>query len=84
MRGKHRKTMEALYADPVRGTIMWRDVGALLLALGCAIEEGSGSRVRFTLNGLTLIVHRPHPQPESRRYVLRNIREFLQRAGVKP
>ena len=84
MRTKHRKTLEAIFADPVSGTIVWRDVESLLEALGAAISEGSGSRVRFTINDVTLFVHRPHPQPEAKKYVIRNVRDFLTSLGITP
>ena len=84
MRIKHRKTLEAIFADPVSGTIVWRDVESLLEALGAAISEGSGSRVRFTINDMTLFVHRPHPQPEAKKYVIRNVRDFLTSLGITP
>ena len=84
MRTKHRKTLEAIFADPVIGTIVWRDVESLLEALGAAISEGSGSRVRFTINDVTLFIHRPHPQPEAKKYVIRNVRDFLTSLGITP
>jgi hypothetical protein len=84
VRTKHRKTLEAIFADPVSGTIVWRDVESLLEALGAAISEGSGSRVRFTINDVTLFVHRPHPQPEAKKYVIRNVRDFLTSLGITP
>ena len=84
MRTKHRKTLEAIFADPVSGTIAWRDVESLLEALGAAISEGSGSRVRFTINDVTHFVHRPHPQPEAKKYVIRNVRDFLTSLGITP
>lgn len=84
MRTKHRKTLEAIFADPVSGTIVWRDVESLLEALGAAISEGSGSRVRFTINDVTLFVHRPHPQPQAKKYVIRNVRDFLTSLGITP
>ena len=84
MRTKHRKTLEAIFADPVSGTIVWRDVESLLEALGAAISEGSGSRVRFTINDVTLFIHRPHPQPEAKKYVIRNVRDFLTSLGITP
>ena len=84
MRTKHRKTLEAIFADPVSGTIVWRDVESLLEALGAAISEGSGSRVRSTINDVTLFVHRPHPQPEAKKYVIRNVRDFLTSLGITP
>ena len=84
MRTKHRKTLEAIFADPISGTIVWRDVESLLEALGAAISEGSGSRVRFTINDVTLFVHRPYPQPEAKKYVIRNVRDFLTSLGITP
>lgn len=84
MRTRHRRTLEAIFADPVSGTIAWRDIESLLEALGAETSEGSGSRVRFTINGMTLFVHRPHPQPETKKYVIRNVRDFLTSLGVTP
>ena len=84
MRGKHRGTLEAIFSEPVRGTIKWRDVEALLIACGAQISEGSGSRVRFTMAGQTLFLHRPHPSPDTKRWAIRDIREFLQNVGIKP
>lgn len=51
MNARHRKTLKAIFTDPVSGSIKWRDVEALLLALGAEMSEGSGSRVRFTIAG---------------------------------
>ena len=55
MTRKHRKTLGALFSDPVRANIPWADIEALLLALGAEREEGSGSRVRFALNGIRAV-----------------------------
>jgi hypothetical protein len=84
LRNAHKNTLETIFTDPVTGSLKWRDVEALLITLGAEVSEGSGSRVRFTLNGSTLFVHRPHPQPEAKRYVVRNVREFLTSLGIKP
>jgi hypothetical protein len=84
MRGKHRQTLEAIFADPVSGSIKWRDVEALLIALGAEMSEGSGSRVRFTIAGQTLFLHRPHPSPDTKRWAIRDIRDFLTNVGIKP
>lgn len=48
------------------------------------MTEGRGSRLRFTLNERTIFVHRPHPAPDAKPYVVRNIREFLKDAGIQP
>ena len=62
---KHRRTPEAIFEDPVRSNIAWRDIEAMLEAAGAEITEGAGSRVRITLNGIRAVFHRPHPQKET-------------------
>jgi predicted HicB family RNase H-like nuclease len=47
--GKHRVTLEAIFADPVRSTVSWSDVESLFRACGAEISEGQGSRVRVAL-----------------------------------
>ncbi len=44
--------------------------------------EGSGSRVTFILNDQRADFHRPHPGKEALRYRVRDVRTFLERAGV--
>jgi hypothetical protein len=56
----------------------------LLLAVGCKIVEGSGSRVRFIHGEAVETFHRPHPAKEAERYQVRAARDFLIRIGVKP
>jgi hypothetical protein len=84
LRNVHRKTLEAIFTDPVSGSIKWREIEALLVALGAEATEGSGSRVRFALNGSNLFIHRPHPAPEATKYVGRTVREFLTNLGIEP
>ncbi len=80
---KHKKTFEAIFTDPVKADIAWRDVELLMAALGAETNEGSGSRVRFALNDVRAVFHRPHPQKETNRATVRSIRRFLREAGVK-
>jgi len=84
MNSKHRKTLEAIFSDPVNGGLEWVRIEALLVALGCQILEGSGSSVTFEKGGKRAHFHRPHPQRESLRYRVRAIREYLTTLGVKP
>jgi hypothetical protein len=84
MNRRHQKTLNEVFADPVSGSIKWRDVEALLIACGAELSEGSGSRVRFTIGGQTLFLHRPHPSPDTKRWAIRDIREFLTNVGIKP
>jgi len=84
MIGRHRKTLEAIFADPVRANVLWSDVEALFVAVGGDVSEGRGSRVRVSLNGVDAVFHRPHPQKETDRGALKSVRRFLSEAGVTP
>ena len=84
MNSKHRKTLAAVFTDPVSGTIEWAAVESLLLAAGARLIEGRGSRVRFEKDGEVATFHRPHPAKEAKRYQVRDARDFLERIGVKP
>ena len=66
------------------GTIDWADIESLLVAVGCAVIEGNGSRVRFSFAAEVESFHRPHPAKEAKRYQVRTAREFLLRIGVEP
>lgn len=79
-----RKTLEAIFADPVNGNLPWRRIESLLLALGAERDEGKGSAVTFMLKGHRADFHRPHPQKEALKYRVRAIRELLIRAGIHP
>jgi len=63
--GKHRVTLEAVFADPVRAGIARREIEALFEACGGKISEGQGSRVRVAQNGVRAVFHRPHPRKET-------------------
>ncbi len=82
--GKHRKTLDAIFIEPVRAGIAWRDIEALLVACGAEISEGQGSRVRVALNGVRAVFHRPHPQKETDKGAVKSVRRFLIEAEVTP
>ena len=67
MNSKHRKTLEAVFADPVRENIPREDVEALLVAMGAERYDGNGPRVRLLFNGARATFHPPHPQKETDR-----------------
>ncbi|MDR1310653.1 MAG: type II toxin-antitoxin system HicA family toxin [Burkholderiaceae bacterium] len=81
---KHRKTLESIFADPVRSGIKWNDIEALFVACGGIIEKARGSRVCVELNGYFAHFHRPHPQPNTDKGAIKSVRRFLENAGVKP
>lgn len=76
------ETLERIFGEPVRTDLRWSELRSLLTALGAMIAEGRGSRVRIALKGHHLMLHRPHPQPELKPYMVRAVRELLQNAGV--
>ena len=84
MNSKQRKTLEAIFTTPVSKKLDWVNIESLFIALGSQKIEGKGSRVRFVLNEIVGTFHRPHPEKEAKPYQVKDAREFLQRAGVKP
>jgi len=84
MNAKQRKTLQAIFDDPVRSDIPWADIESLLTAAGGEISEGRGSRVRVVLNQRRAVFHRPHPERVTDKGAVKSVRRFLQEAGVKP
>ena len=83
MNSTHRKTLSVIFTDPVSGTLEWRRIEALLVAIGCNVIEGNGSRVRFEKYGIVAAFHRPHPVKEAKPYQVKDARRFLDDLGVK-
>jgi hypothetical protein len=84
MNSKQKRTLEAVFTDPVSGTIEWAAIESLLVAVGCRVIEGSGSRVRFVRGEEAEFFHRPHPAKEAKRYQVKAAKGFLTRLGVEP
>lgn len=84
MNNRHRKTLAAIFAKPTSGTIEWARIEALLVAAGCRMVEGRGSRVRFVHEGRIASFHRPHPAKEAKPYQVEDARAFLELIGVRP
>ncbi|MFY9290770.1 MAG: type II toxin-antitoxin system HicA family toxin [Methylorubrum rhodinum] len=81
MNARHRRTVRAIFEDPLRSDVAWSDVESLFQALGAALSEGHGSRLRVSLNGIDAVFHRPHPRPETDKGALKAVRRFLREAG---
>lgn len=84
MNTRHRRTLEAVFAEPTRANVEWSAIEALFGALGAEMEERAGSRVGVALNGVGRVFHRPHPGKEAKKPVVRSVRAFLTEAGVTP
>ena len=76
MRRKHRATLVAIFAEPVRSNIRWSDIVAMFAAAGAEISEGRGSRVRISLGGVDAVFHRPHPRKETDKGAVRSMRRL--------
>jgi hypothetical protein len=81
MNRKNRQILSAIFTDPISPAILWEDIENLLVACGAERSEGQGSRIRFELNGVLAVFHRPHPQPASDTGAVKSVRNFLENAG---
>lgn len=81
---QHAATLRRIFARPVSGNVRWRDIEALLRALGASIDEAEGSRVTLRLFGVVRVFHRPHPSPDTDKGALASIRKWLEDNGVTP
>ena len=81
---KHRKTLRAVFAKPTSASLVFADIESLLVALGGEVYEREGSRIKILLEHEQWRCHRPHPGKEARRYQVEEVRELLERIGVKP
>ena len=84
MRRKHRHTLERIFARPTPATIRWADIESMLWAVGVEVSERSGSRVLLKKGADRMVVHRPHPRPETGSATVRDIAAFLDALGVRP
>jgi hypothetical protein len=84
MNNRQAATLAAIFGTPTPRSLRWNDIESLLRALGAVIEERAGSRVAIALAGQAAVFHRPHPRPDVGRKTVRNVRDFLEAAGVKP
>jgi HicA toxin of bacterial toxin-antitoxin, len=84
MTKKQQRTLAGIFEDPVRANIDWHDVESLLLALGAELTESKDSRLRVALNNVREVFHRPHPQHEAGKPMVRELRRFLVAAGIRP
>src|SRR5256885_8770713 len=80
--GSHRHAHDALFQHPVARNLQWRDVWSMLGVLGDAVE-GQNGNLKVTLNGQTLVLHRPRGKDLTVAKEVSQIRNFLERS-VRP
>ena len=84
MNSKYKRTLAAIFTDPISVSIEWKDIESLFVTLEVDVIEGRGSRVRFHKDGVIATFHRPHPKKEAKPYQVKDARAFLKQLGVQP
>lgn len=84
MSHKHAALIHAIFHDPVSANIHWREIESLLNHLGATVESAHGARFRVVLNRMETFVHHPHNSNTLQKQSVKDLREFLARAGVTP
>lgn len=82
MNKTHKKTLQAIFQNPVNNALLWSDIESLLVGVGCRVIEGRGSSVTIEKDGFKAFFHRPHPQKEALRYRIKDVRIFLEKLGI--
>ena len=82
MSHKHLHLLQTIYRDPVSANIHWREIESLLTHLGAIVEPSHGARFRVVLNRFEGFFHQPHNGSTCAKQEIKQIREFLARAGV--
>ena len=81
--GKLEKMIERLKSNPRDYT--FDEMQSLLLVLGFERSnkgKTSGSRVKFFKDGISIILHKPHPRKELLTYQIKQIVEILSEEGL--
>jgi hypothetical protein len=82
MNNKHRKTLRAVFTDPIPADIPWANIISLFEALDASVTQGRGSRIRVLLNEQRAVFHEPHPERVTDKGAIKSVREFLLNAGI--
>ncbi len=87
LNSKQRRTLRAIFTEPTRADVSWKDFESLVKALGGEWSKGGrtgGSRRRAKLNGIKGLFHHPHPGPVMKKGSVDSAKAFLRNAGATP
>ncbi len=84
LKSRHLATLTLIYKRPVSGSVPWRAIEGLFIALGAELSEREGSRVAIFWAGEVRVFHRPHPLPDTDKGALASVRKWLESNGVGP
>ena len=76
---RHRDTLEKIFTHPTSGNIEWREVLALLEAVGTVTEEHNG-KVKVTLGPETEVLQPPREKDVDKQLIV-DLRRMLTNAG---
>ncbi len=79
---EHRDTLKRIFGHPSSGNIEWRQVRALLRAVGTASEEHN-RRLRVTLGDETEVLRPPRGKDIDQQMIV-DLRRMLRWAGLVP
>jgi hypothetical protein len=82
LNSKNADTLKKIFERPSRPDIRRTRAFALLEALGAIIVQRNGSRVCVKLGDSRACFHAPHPANELCKGAVKDLREFLENAGV--
>ena len=80
----HLNLLRTIFHDPVSGNIHGREIESLLHHLGAIVEPSHGARFRVVLNNVEVILHHPHHGSVCTKQDIKQLREYLVKAGVSP
>jgi len=80
--GPDRRTLDGVFAHPVRHDVAWTDVVSLIERIG-TVEEGSNNAFVLRVGGKSYDVHKPHTQHLTAPEIL-GLRHFIDEAGWSP
>jgi predicted RNA binding protein YcfA (HicA-like mRNA interferase family) len=80
---RHEKLILKLKAKPTPSDVTWNELKLILKHLGYEILSNRGSRRKFVHVETKEIIslHEPHPNPEVKTYVIKQVVEQLQMSG---
>jgi hypothetical protein len=79
----HDRVVSMVFEHPTSHNIEWRDFVHTLGALGQLVEEHNGS-LHFTVNGETMVLHRPHKGKDLTEEQVMQVRHFFRKVGIAP
>jgi hypothetical protein len=84
MKSIHRRTLLAIFSDPMARSLQWRQIEMLFLAIGAQLVEDADRACASMLGDAMGTFHRPHPAKDAKPYQIRDARTFLRNAGFDP